>query len=108
LLTGDEEMTELNRMYRQCHRTTDVLSFSQLEGESASLNPQLLGDVIISLPMAARQAKQRGVDLFIEVLFLLVHGVLHLLGFEHVGGSRKQAAEMFREQSRLMDFLLGC
>ncbi len=99
LLTDDEEMTALNRQYRGRDRTTDVLSFSQQEGERSGLQPALLGDVVISLPAAARQARERSAALWDEVLVLLVHGVLHLLGHDHAG--------MRREQRRLVALLSG-
>jgi len=99
LLTDDEEMTALNRQYRGRDRTTDVLSFSQQEGERSGLQPALLGDVVISLPVAARQARKRSAALWDEVLVLLVHGVLHLLGHDHAG--------MHREQRRLVMLLSG-
>lgn len=102
LLTGDEEMTALNRSFRGQDKTTDVLSFSQLEGVGAQGQPDVLGDVVISLPQAARQAKRRRAALWDEVLVLLVHGVLHLLGRDHEGPDRSRAAEMMREQRRLV------
>ena len=64
-------------------RPTDVLSFSQLEGEGPVTVPQLLGDVVISWETAQRQASDLGHTVLIEMKRLLVHGVLHLLGFDH-------------------------
>jgi probable rRNA maturation factor len=105
LLTGDEEMTGLNRAFRNRNRATDVLAFSQQEGERGDLHPEVLGDVVISLPTARRQARDRRHTLMHELTVLLVHGTLHLLGHEHEGTDRKTAAAMRREQKRLVDLL---
>jgi len=105
LLCGDEEIRELNRVYRNKDRATDVLSFAQQEGPAGHLHPEILGDVVISLPTALRQAERRGVALMEEVLFLLVHGVLHLLGHEHVGVSSSVGRAMRKEQDRLLTLL---
>lgn len=124
LLTGDGEMTELNRGFRNRNRTTDVLAFSQLEGERGDLpceitghlkvlpsprhtppHPVLLGDVVISLPTAKRQARERKHTLMHELIVLLVHGTLHLLGHEHERTDRKTSAAMRREQRWLVALL---
>lgn len=107
LLTGDEEMTELNRAYRNRNRTTDVLAFSQLEGDRGHLHQEVLGDVVISLPTAKRQARERKHTLLDELIILLVHGTLHLLGHEHERTDRRTAAAMHREQERLTALLMG-
>ncbi len=83
LLTTDEEVRELNRTYRGIDRTTDVLSFPQHEGEGADPNDPLLGDVVISMDAVERQALEYGHSLEREMAFLTVHGVLHLLGWDH-------------------------
>jgi probable rRNA maturation factor len=82
-LVDDATISDLNRRYRSKAGPTDVLSFSQLEGEHVELAGNLLGDVVISLETAARQARvaHRGLDS--EVARLLVHGILHLIGHDH-------------------------
>ena len=82
LLTGDDEIHQLNQIYRQRDRPTDVLSFSQREGEFPGPEA-VLGDVVISIETAERQAAERGHSLRAEILELLAHGLLHLLGFDH-------------------------
>ena len=67
----------------------------------------LLGDVVISLPTAKRQARERKHTLMHELIVLLVHGTLHLLGHEHEGTNRRTAAAMRREQKRLVAVLTG-
>jgi probable rRNA maturation factor len=107
LLTDDTHMRALNRDHRGKDRPTDVLSFSQLEGEGGGLHPELLGDVVISLSSARRQARARGATLRQELLALLVHGVLHLAGFEHEGVGPARARAMRAEQARLVALLSG-
>ncbi|HOX42813.1 MAG TPA: rRNA maturation RNase YbeY [Myxococcota bacterium] len=107
LLTDDARMRALNLAHRGRDRATDVLSFSQLEGEGGGLHPELLGDVVISLTSARRQARARGVPLRHELLTLLVHGVLHLAGFDHEGVGPARARAMRAEQARLVALLTG-
>jgi len=83
VLADDARMRELNAGYRGRDRPTDVLSFSLLEGEGAEHRGRLLGDVVIGLETAARQARQRRRGLDAEVARLLIHGTLHLLGHDH-------------------------
>jgi probable rRNA maturation factor len=83
ILTGDEKIRELNRVYRAKDRPTDVLAFAQNEGEFASLSGHLLGDVVVSVPTARRQAEREGRELVAELTMLIAHGVLHLLGWDH-------------------------
>jgi len=82
LLVSDRVMQDLNRRHRGRDRTTDVLSFAQLEG-AAPPPAGLLGDVVISVDTARRQAAERGESLGREAERLLVHGLLHLLGYDH-------------------------
>jgi probable rRNA maturation factor len=86
-LTEDRRVQELNRDYRGQDRPTDVLSFSLWEGQVPPPpppgQPRLLGDVVISLETARRQASEQGHDLRREVAWLISHGVLHLLGYDH-------------------------
>src|SRR5688572_15030915 len=79
-ITGDAEIQTLNRDYRGKNKPTDVLAFAQREGEGGALHPENLGDLIISLPTARRQAKR---GLAAELAFLAAHGLCHLLGYDH-------------------------
>lgn len=86
LLTDDTFIHELNREHRSKDKPTDVLSFPLLEPTDARLktaNPGAIGDVVISLDTALRQGKQRRHSLHAEVRFLLAHGILHLMGYDH-------------------------
>jgi probable rRNA maturation factor len=86
-LVGDGRMRRLNRRYRGRDSTTDVLAFAVREAKGPQSS--LLGDVVISVPTAARQAAEVGRTLDQELTALLIHGVLHLLGFDHEKGDRE-------------------
>lgn len=103
-LVGDDEMRRLNATYRHKDRTTDVLAFSQREGEHADAASALLGDVVISLPVATRQASERGHPVARELAELLVHGILHLLGYDHER-SPADARKMFARARQVMSGL---
>lgn len=118
LITDDAGIQELNRDWRSKDKPTDVLSFSQMESGTDDWpafpgaaetpeemqTPPCLGDVVISAETTKRQADNAGVSLESEFRRLLVHGVLHLLGHDHVHGGR-QAAKMKREEERLLKLL---
>jgi probable rRNA maturation factor len=99
LLCDDGFIQELNRTYREMDKPTDVLSFSMKEGEQLGSNPELLGDVIISVETAVNQAKTARITPLAEVTSLLIHGVLHLLGYDHQQAEHEQW--MQREASRI-------
>jgi probable rRNA maturation factor len=91
LLTDDPAMQVLNREHRGKDRPTDVLAFPLGRRRSAATDaPVLLGDVVISIDTAERQARGRRRDLVDEIRFLLAHGLLHLLGFDHATPSQKR------------------
>lgn len=97
-LVGDDEMRQLNRSYRRIDRPTDVLAFPM---DSSLDSGSLLGDVVISLDTAIRQADERGHGCEHEVRLLLVHGFLHLLGYDHER-SPAEARRMFAKQRSLV------
>jgi rRNA maturation RNase YbeY len=101
LFAGDHVVRTLNRQYRGKDRTTDVLSFALREGPFANLQPEFLGDIIISVPVAAKQAREAGHSLAREIELLLVHGLLHLLGYDHERGPA-EARKMRRKERLLM------
>ncbi len=86
VVTGDKQIRELNREFAGEDRSTDVLSFSLREGETfvAPDDTDRLGEVIVSFETAARQAEEAGHHVEDEVAHLLVHGVLHMLGYDHI------------------------
>jgi probable rRNA maturation factor len=87
VLVGDKEMRQLNFNYRRKKQTTDVLSFPP--GMQPPRGVALLGDVIISVEQARRQAKEQGKTLKDEIAVLLIHGLLHLLGYDHERSPRQ-------------------
>lgn len=95
VLAGDKKIKDLNRKYRRQNKITDVLAFG--DGEE----PHFLGEIVICLPQARRQAKEYGVTLRQELIRLLVHGLLHLAGYDHEG-SRKEAKKMFGLQEKMV------
>jgi probable rRNA maturation factor len=104
VIAGDAMVRDLNRRYRGEDARTDVLSFSQRENAGDFVlppeAPDRLGDVIISLPAARRQAKRAGHPVEHEIALLLVHGLLHLLGYDHV--TDDQARVMESRQTTLL------
>ena len=101
VLVDDEEITHLNLAYLARDHPTNVLAFPMREGQDKHLHPDLLGDVIISTETAEREAQHRGVILQEEMTLLLVHGILHLLGYEHEEDSDKAALMEAKEQEIL-------
>lgn len=104
LLVGDRRMRKLNLYYRGKDKTTDVLSFPQIDisnlpSDSSSL---LLGDIVINLHQAKRQAVERGLNLYDEIYQLLIHGLLHLLGYDHEI-NRYHAKKMRRLERELFE-----
>jgi probable rRNA maturation factor len=92
LLCDDDFIAALNRSYRQADGPTDVLSFA--------MDDDVLGDVVISVPTARRQAQARGHEVDTELRVLLVHGVLHLLGHDHESDAEDRA--MAAEEARCL------
>ena len=103
LLTDDKKIRELNKKYRGQDRATDVLSFSQNEGEENEPDYHLMGDVVISTVTAKRQASQHGFSLEEEIVLLLIHGILHLLGFNHERS--EEACHMKKKTRELFDHI---
>jgi len=97
LLTGNAEIKKLNSTYRRKNSATDVLSFASSGGPG----PETLGDIVISLPVARKQAAKAGNSFERELLFLLSHGLLHLVGYDHER-SEKEAEKMEVLQKKLM------
>lgn len=94
MFTDDETIHEMNREYRGIDRPTDVLSFALEEGEEEEIyggpEENLLGDIIISVETATRQAEEYGHSVEREMAFLALHGMLHLLGYDHMEEEERQ------------------
>jgi probable rRNA maturation factor len=103
LLTDDTEIRQLNKQYRKLDLSTDVLSFASQEAKNFVCPQYMLGDVIISVTTARRQAQELGVSLEDEILRLLIHGILHLLGYDHEKVSSKKIKEMQDLEDKLFN-----
>jgi probable rRNA maturation factor len=100
LLCDDTTIHGLNRTFRHKDKPTDVLAFAMREGEGGDASGDVLGDVVISIPTAVRQASAHGHSPETEVFTLLAHGLLHLLGWDHRTDAEDR--RMRREVSRLV------
>jgi probable rRNA maturation factor len=103
VLTGDAQVKKLNRIYRGKNKTTDVLSFPLLEGKTFPVGQRktiALGDVVVNVPQTKRQALEAGKPFKAELALLVVHGVLHLLGYDHM--RLDESKKMFALQDSLL------
>ena len=104
---SDEEIQEINKNFRDMDKATDVLSFPQIDydvDEVVMTNEKgeiVLGDIIISVDTAKRQAEEYGHSLKREICFLTVHSMLHLLGYDHM--TEEEEAEMFGKQKDILE-----
>ncbi len=97
VVMDDPGIRELNNNFRGIDKPTNVLSFPMQEGEFGDITPGLLGDVVISLDTAENEAKQAGISTDERMSQLLIHGILHLLGFDHETGETE--AEQMEDKS---------
>ncbi len=109
-LTNDDDIRELNRLYRHKDQPTDVLSFAALETDSVLppellfVEPLYLGDIVISLDTAERQAQRENHSLLRETIWLTAHGFLHLLGWDHPDDESLEA--MLAKQTELFALIV--
>jgi probable rRNA maturation factor len=101
-ITGDQEIRRLNAAYRGFDEVTDVLSF-EADYYDPDLESRYLGDVVISYPQAAGQAEKRGHPVLSELQLLVIHGILHLLGYDH--GSVEERSTMWTIQEQALKAL---
>jgi probable rRNA maturation factor len=109
-IVGDGGIRVLNRQYLGKDRPTNVISFALNEGECSGLNPDVLGDVVISAATAAREATEGEITFFERLSFLLLHGILHLAGYDHERSGPDEAARMEEKEQELFALLrrTGC
>lgn len=107
-LTDNERIQEINRDYRHKDQPTDVISFAleEMGEEEVTITgaddlPRVLGDLIVSIPRAKEQAKEYGHSFERELGFLVVHGLLHLLGYDHM--TEEEEKVMFTKQREILD-----
>jgi probable rRNA maturation factor len=101
----DNAIKQLNNQYLQRDNSTNVLSFSLQEGEYGNINPDILGDIVISAETAQRDAAIGDLSLSEEIDFLIIHGVLHLLGFNHENTTKAQTTIMQMKERELFGIL---
>lgn len=100
LVLDDPQIARLNQQYRNRRGPTNVLAFPMQEGDFPGINPDLLGDVVISIETAAKEGAQMGISVEERFNFLLIHGVLHLFGYDHEK-SAEAAAQMDQKSEEL-------
>ena len=105
-LTNDELIHELNRDFRHVDRPTDVLSFPTDEGDDIIAEPdEHLGDIMISVETAERQAREIGHSTAREIMFLAIHGTLHIIGYDHMTPEDEEI--MTKKQREILNFIEG-
>jgi probable rRNA maturation factor len=104
-IVGDRAIRRINREYLQKDRPTNVISFSLQEGEFGGINPDALGDVVISADTAAQEAVEGGEPFFSRLCFLLMHGILHLAGFDHERSGEAEASRMEAKEREIFGLL---
>jgi probable rRNA maturation factor len=105
VIVGDRTIRGLNRDYLGKDRPTNVISFAMNEGEHSGINPLLLGDVVISADTAAKEAEDAVIPFFSRFAFLLMHGILHLAGFDHERSGEVEAARMEAKEQEIFALL---
>ncbi len=101
--TDDQTIRKLNKHYLGRDKATNVLSFSLMEGEYGQINPHLLGDVVISVDTAQKDALKGNLSIEQEIDFLLIHGILHLLGYNHENASAEEEIIMQNKEKELFN-----
>ena len=105
LLVDDPRIAELNETYLKHQGPTNVISFPMREGDGGNLHPELLGDVVISMDTCAREAELGAISTERRFYELLVHGILHLFGYDHIHSEAE--ARVMEDKSREMLNLIG-
>lgn len=104
-ITGDAGIRRMNRAYLGKDHPTNVISFAMQEGEFAGLNPAILGDVIVSADTAAREAEVGGSPFFSRLCFLVLHGILHIVGYDHERSGEAEARRMELKEREIFSLL---
>jgi probable rRNA maturation factor len=103
----DENIKQLNKQYLGRDKATNVISFSLQEGEYSDINPQIMGDIIVSVETAQRDAIKGNLTVTQEFEFLIIHGILHLLGYNHENTTKKETNKMRQKEKDLFNAING-
>ena len=104
-IVGDRSIRLLNRQYLGRDKPTNVISFAMQEGLFGEVNPHLLGDVVISADTCAREAEEGKIPAVSRLVFLLLHGILHLTGYDHERSGEAEARRMEEKEREVFSFL---
>lgn len=104
IFIDDEKMRELNKTYRGIDKTTDVLSFAYEDNEVYNYEFRHLGEIFVSIPKMKEQALEYGHSNIREISFLVVHGLLHLLGYDHTKGKEEEKIQFEKQELVLNEF----
>jgi len=107
LFVDDEEIQEINRAYLGRNYPTNVISFSFSEGEFSNINPDILGYIVVSVATALRDAENGSISLEDELDFLIIHGLLHILGYNHENNNADDIECMQKKEQELFFLLHG-
>lgn len=103
----DTKIKQLNKQYLGKDKATNVLSFSLREDEYGNINPQVLGDIVISVETAQKDAVYGNLTVDQEIDFLIIHGLLHLLGYDHENKTEKETSKMRKKERELFNLING-
>jgi probable rRNA maturation factor len=104
LVVDDREIEKINTTYFGRRAPTNVIAFSMREGQFSHITPDLLGDVVISIETAAREGRESGISIQKRFNQLLIHGILHLLGYDHEN-SADEATIMEKKSQELFEII---
>jgi probable rRNA maturation factor len=107
LFVDNEQIRQMNRQYLNRNHPTNVISFPIKEGDYSHVNPHLLGDIVISVERALQDAASGDLPFNDEIDFLLIHGLLHLLGYNHEGANEIEAIKMKEKEDAVFFLLKG-
>lgn len=101
IFVDSDTIHEINKKYRNVDRVTDVISFALEDNKTIELDHRVLGDIYICIERAEEQAKEYGHSFFRELSFLTIHGLLHLLGYDHMKPEEEKV--MFKKQDDILN-----
>lgn len=107
IIVDNEEIRDINKNYLGKSSPTNVISFSMSEGEFGNVNPNMLGDIVISAEKANEDAAKSGISFNDEFDYLVIHGILHLLGYNHENTTRAESRKMSNKSKEVFFSLKG-